>query len=70
MNLKQETIQIPIIYLVDDDGEKVYDFEQMSELFEDELGKLDESVIIMCSVEEARPEWYQTQKRRMKNEIL
>ena len=56
MNLKQETIQIPIIYLVDDDGEKVYDFEQMSELFEDELGKLDESVIVMCSVEDARPE--------------
>lgn len=51
MNLKQETIQIPIIYLVDDDGNKVYDFDEISELFEDELGKLDESVIVMCSVE-------------------
>lgn len=53
---ERETIQIPIIYFVDEDGNKVYDFEEMSDHFEDELGKLDESVIVMCAVEEARPE--------------
>ena len=53
---EREIIQIPIIYLVDEDGNKVYDFEEMSDHFEDELGKLDESVIVMCSVEDARPE--------------
>lgn len=51
MNLKQETIQIPINYWVDDDGNKVYDFEFMTEQFEIELSKLDKSVVVMCSVE-------------------
>jgi len=44
-------IQIQIMYHYNYDGEKVYDWEAMSEEFEEELSKLDESVIVMCSVE-------------------
>ncbi len=44
-------IQIPICFYEDEDGNKVYDFEAMAEGFENELSKLDESVVVMCSIE-------------------
>ena len=44
-------IQIPICFYEDEDGNKIYYFEAMAEEFENELSKLDDSVVIMCSVE-------------------
>ena len=44
-------IVIQTSYYLDDDGNIIYDFEIMSEEFENELSKLDDSVVIMCSVE-------------------
>ena len=44
-------IVIPTYYIVNDDGSITYDFEQMTEEFENELSKLDDSVVVMCSVE-------------------
>ena len=41
----------PIYYIINDDGSKTYDFEQMTEEFENELSKLDDNIVIMCSVE-------------------
>lgn len=43
-------IQIPIYYYEDDDGNKVYDFEEMANEFEHKLSELDESAVVMCSV--------------------
>jgi len=51
MKPKKDKIQIQIMYHYNYDGEKVYDWEAMSEEFEEELSKLDKSVIVMCSVE-------------------
>jgi hypothetical protein len=51
MKPKKDKIQIQIMYHYNYDGEKVYDWEAMSEEFDEELSKLDESVIVMCSVE-------------------
>ena len=36
----KEEIVVPIYYIVNDDGSKTYDFEQMAEEFENELAKL------------------------------
>jgi len=44
-------IVLPTYYIVDEDGTITYDFEMMAEEFENELSKLDDSVVIMCSVE-------------------
>jgi hypothetical protein len=44
-------IQIPIYYYEDDDGNKVYDFEEMANEFEHKLSELDKSAVVMCSVE-------------------
>lgn len=45
-------IVLPTYYIIDDeDGSITYDFEMMAEEFENELSKLDDSVVIMCSVE-------------------
>jgi hypothetical protein len=38
-------------YIRNEDGSIEYDFEEMAEEFENELSKLDDSVVIMCSVE-------------------
>jgi|TARA_B100001094_G_scaffold296635_1_gene319004 hypothetical protein len=43
-------IQIPIYYYEDDEGNRVYDFEEMANEFEHKLSELDESVVVMCSV--------------------
>ena len=44
-------IKIPIYYYEDDDGNKVYDFEEMTNEFEQKLSELDETAVVMCSVE-------------------
>lgn len=44
-------IQIPIYYYEDNFGNKVYDFEEMTNEFEQKLSELDETAIVMCSVE-------------------
>ena len=44
-------IVIPIYYIINEDGGKTYDFEMMAEEFENKLSELDDSVVIMCSVE-------------------
>ena len=44
-------IVLPTYYNVNKDGSIEYDFERMTEEFENELSKLDDSVVIMCSVE-------------------
>jgi hypothetical protein len=44
-------ILVPIMYYIDDNGNKVYDFEEMANHFEQELSKLDNSVVVMCSIE-------------------
>lgn len=44
-------IVLPTSYIRNEDGSITYDFEMMAEEFENELSKLDDSVVIMCSVE-------------------
>ena len=44
-------IEIPICFYEDDDGNKVYDLEAMSEEFQNELTKV-VGVTVMCSVSE------------------
>ena len=55
MKTKEEIVVNQIIvrtyYIVNEDGGITYDFEQMTEEFENELAKLDDNVIIMCSAE-------------------
>jgi hypothetical protein len=46
----QDKIEIPIFYHVDEEtGEKVYDFEEMANEFENRLSLLT-GVVVMCSV--------------------
>jgi hypothetical protein len=49
----KNTIEVDIAYYHPDDNEeeKVYDFEGMAEEFENKLSQLDDSVVVMCSVE-------------------
>lgn len=47
----EQKIEIQVMSYIDDDGNVMYDFEGMAEEFENELSKLDKSVVIMCSVE-------------------
>ena len=51
-NLQIEEIVIPVMYYIDEEtNQKVYDFEGMAEEFENKLSELDDSVVVMCSVE-------------------
>ena len=50
-------IQIPIYYYEDDNGNKVYDFEEMANEFEQKLSELDETAVVMCSVETKNKEY-------------
>ena len=43
-------IQIPIYYHEDDDGNKVYDFEEMADEFEQKLSELDKTAVVTCDV--------------------
>ena len=47
---EETQIVVPIMYYIDEDGNKVYDFEEMANHFENELSKLDENVVVMCSI--------------------
>ena len=49
MNIK--TIKIPISYYDDGNGNKIYDFEEMTNEFEQKLSELDKTAVVMCSVE-------------------
>ena len=54
MSTHKETLNIPVYYYYTiDNGVKTYhyDFEQIADAFEDALCELDESVVVMCSVE-------------------
>jgi hypothetical protein len=49
--MKNQTIEIPIYYYEDEDGNKVYDFEEMANEFENRLNEIT-NVSVMCSVVE------------------
>tara|TARA_A100001201_G_scaffold85209_1_gene75389 strand:- start:46 stop:219 length:174 start_codon:yes stop_codon:yes gene_type:complete len=49
--MSKNKIEIPIVYCTDENGFKKYDFEEMANLFENQLSELDESVVVMCSTE-------------------
>ena len=51
MEKNMSKIEIGIYYYEDDDGNKVYDYEEMAEEFENELSKL-VGVTVMCSISE------------------
>ena len=51
-NNHKEQIIVPVYYWEDEKGVKNYDFEEMANYFENELSKLDNSVAIMCSIEQ------------------
>ena len=46
-----DKIEIGVYYYIDESGNKVYDFEAMSEEFEGKLSELTECVV-MCSIKE------------------
>jgi hypothetical protein len=50
-------IQIPIYYYKDNFGNKVYDFEEMTNEFEQKLSELDKTAVVMCSVEVKKEEY-------------
>tara|TARA_B100000029_G_scaffold152223_1_gene147252 strand:- start:340 stop:537 length:198 start_codon:yes stop_codon:yes gene_type:complete len=43
-------IQVGIYYYEDDDGNKVYDFEEMADEFEQKLSELDKTAVVTCDV--------------------
>jgi len=49
----QDPICVSLVYYHpnDDETKRVYDFEEMANDFEDQLSKLDENVVVMCSAE-------------------
>ena len=49
--MSKNKIEIPVVYWTDENCFKRYDFEEMANLFENELSELDESVVVMCSTE-------------------
>ena len=46
-----DEILVPIMYYIDDNGKKIYDYEGMANHFEQELSKLDDSIVVMCSIQ-------------------
>lgn len=47
----KEQIILPVYYWEDENGQIHYDFEEMADYFENELAQLDQSVVVMCSIE-------------------
>jgi hypothetical protein len=47
----KEQIIVPVYYWEDENGQIHYDFEEMADYFENELAQLDQSVVVMCSIE-------------------
>jgi hypothetical protein len=50
--MSKEKIEVNIYYYTDENGKKEYDFSEMADEFEKELSKLDESVLVMVSIED------------------
>ena len=49
---EKKQIVVPVMYYIDEEtGKRHFDFEGMAEQFENELSQLDDSVVVMCSVE-------------------
>jgi hypothetical protein len=49
--MEKNKIEVNIYYYIDENGKKVYDFEEMADEFEQKLSELDDSVVVMVSVE-------------------
>jgi hypothetical protein len=49
--MSKEKIEVNIYYYIDENGKKVYDFEEMADEFEQKLSELDDSVVVIVSVE-------------------
>ncbi len=49
--MSKKKIEVNIYYYIDEDGKKVYDFEEMADEFEQRLSELDDSVVVMVSVQ-------------------
>ena len=50
--IEKNNIEVDIMFYIDEEtNQKVYDFEAMAEEFENKLSELDDSVVVMCSVE-------------------
>jgi 6-pyruvoyl-tetrahydropterin synthase len=49
--MEKNKIEVGIYYYIDENGKKVYDFEEMANEFEQKLSELDDSVVVMVSVE-------------------
>lgn len=49
--MEKNKIEVNIYYYIDENGKKVYDFEEMANEFEQKLSELDDSVVVMVSVE-------------------
>lgn len=48
--MEKNKIEVNIYYYIDENGKKVYDFEEMANEFEQKLSELDDSVVVMVSV--------------------
>ena len=48
----KDKIEIPVCYYEDDNGNKVYDLEEMAEEFERQLSELTECVVMCSAIEE------------------
>ena len=44
-------IEVGVYWYEDEDGKIHFDFEEMADEFENKLSELDDSVVVMCSVE-------------------
>jgi len=50
--VKKDKIEVNIHRFTDADGNVVYDFESIAEEFEDKLTEFDQSVLVMCSIQD------------------
>ena len=50
-NNEAKEMIIPVLYYTDENGKKVYDYEEMANYFENMLSKLDPNIVVMCSIE-------------------
>ena len=50
--MKKDKIEVNIHTFTDADGNVVYDFESIAEEFEDKLTEFDQSVLVMCSIQD------------------
>jgi len=50
--VKKDKIEVNVYTFTDADGNVVYDFESIAEEFEDKLTEFDQSVLVMCSIQD------------------